>query len=921
MHLRRHDLDVPMTRSLRAAGSRGARLRYSALVFFAGSLPGACAESTTKERGQLMVAIESNLAVTKDLDEVRVEIFRADGTVLPERQIPILPAEPTPFGKPLPGTLAIVPKDAGGEAVRVRLSARRLDASGGAHETRVVREAIVKIPTDRVALLHMPLNWLCVDEVQTTDGDHYSSACGSDHETCVAGTCRSADVDANELPDYTPSAVFGGGQPSGDGSHCIDVQACFADTTPVMPDADCSVALPVGVDRARLNVALELQPQSDGHCLDSKAGPMSGNCYVPLDSDPAEGFVVDGDRIVLPKAACERKGVAGVAVSTACRTKDLSIPVCGPWTGWPASAGDEGGGGAPSNAPGAGANAGGEANAGAPTSAGTDASGGSGATGGTKSSAGGSSGGSAPKGGSDNGTGGSSTGGSTGKGTGGSGGTSGSSASSGTGGASSDYQGVLQHHGDSNRDGLYVDSAFTTNAAKNLAVDTSFAGTFSADKVYAAPLYLVGASGKPDQVFVFTDGNKAYGLDATTGTQTWTKSFGTPLSANPCGSADNGGMGITGTPVIDAVSRTIYFAQATSDGGTNHSVHALDADTGSELAGWPVTVTGNVNSGGTNFDSAFQKQRAALALVGGKVFVPFGGHVGDCGDYHGWVVGIDTATQAVTSWATRAVGGAVWGASGIASDGTSLFFATGNSKAKASDAGNSSSGDGGGMWGDSETVFKFPTSLTAPATSAATDFFVPANWVALDDADQDMGGTSPVPVDVTGATPSKLIVSLGKDGSAYLLDRTNLGGMDATPIAKLKVANGQLINAMAAYHTATSTYVVFKGTGSSCPSGQSGGLTAFKISAASPPALSMAWCGGSTSTGSPSVTSTDASGANTIVWVVGNDNRLHGLDGDTGASVVDVATALGTVQTIQTPIAAKGRIFVASNSRIYAFKP
>ena len=66
---------------------------------------------------------------------------------------------------------------------------------------------------------------------------------------------------------------------------------------------------------------------------------------------------------------------------------------------------------------------------------------------------------------------------------------------------------------------------------------------------------------------------------------------------------------------------------------------------------------------------------------------------------------------------------------------------------------------------------------------------------------------------------------------------------------------------------------------------------------------------------------TDSSGANAIVWAVGNDNKLHGLDGDTGKSVVDVATALGTVQTIQTPIVAKGRIFVASNSQVYALKP
>ncbi|HTQ04582.1 MAG TPA: hypothetical protein VMI54_12030 [Polyangiaceae bacterium] len=527
--------------------------------------------------------------------------------------------------------------------------------------------------------------------------------------------------------------------------------------------------------------------------------------------------------------------------------------------------------------------------------------GGSGTGGAMTGGAGGSTGGASPAGGS------------AGSGTGGSSAGSGAGGSSGT--SSGDYQGVLQHHGDAVRDGLYIDAAIS-DGAKTLAVDSSFAATYGSDNVYAQPLYLVGAGGKPDQVFVFTDGNKAYGFDASSGMQTWTKSFGTALTANPCGSfGDNGGFGITGTPVIDPVSRTIYFANASSSGGTVHQVHAINADTGEELMGWPVNVTMMAKSGSTTFDSSVQKQRAGLALLNGKVFVGFGGHVGDCGGYHGWVVSVDTMTQAVTAWATRAIGGAVWGASGIASDGTSLFFTTGNSKKQASDGPMSSSGDGGGMWGDSETIYKFPTSLTVP--TATTDFFLPTDWVSLDDGDHDMGGTAPILMDVAGATPSTLVVSLGKDGYGYLVDRTNLGGMDATPLSKVKVG-GTIINAMAGYHTAMGSYVVFKG--GNCPMGQSGGLSALKISAASPPVLSLAWCGGPMATGSPSVTSKDSTGAETVVWAVGSDNKLYGVDGDTGMPVVNAAVS-GKVATIQVPIVAKGRIFVASNTAVTAFKP
>ena len=315
-----------------------------------------------------------------------------------------------------------------------------------------------------------------------------------------------------------------------------------------------------------------------------------------------------------------------------------------------------------------------------------------------------------------------------------------------------------------------------------------------------------------------------------------------------------------------------------------------------------------------------QNQRAALALVGGKLFVPFSGHVGDCQAYHGWVVGITTGgSPAVSAWATRAIAGGIWGASGIASDGTSLFFATGNSKSSASAGPNTSSGDNGGTWGDSETVYKFPASLTSPAPATTTDYFRPGNWVALDDADADMGGTSPILLNVPGATPSALVVALGKDDNAYLLDRANLGGMDATPLAKTKVSNGAIINAFVGYTTAKGTYVVFKGAGSGCPGG-TGGLTALKISATNPPAISVAWCAGPGTSGSPAVSQTDASGANTVVWAVGSDNKLYALDGDMGTTLF-TSTAMSAVQSIQTPIIANGRVFVASNSQVYAFKP
>jgi hypothetical protein len=493
-----------------------------------------------------------------------------------------------------------------------------------------------------------------------------------------------------------------------------------------------------------------------------------------------------------------------------------------------------------------------------------------------------------------------------------------------TGGAASSVS-VLQHHNNPSRDGVYVDAALTFAAAATLHIDTTFADVKPTGKVYAQPLYLAGAAGKPDTVIVATEANQVYAFDAATGAQVWNKALGAVVSSGlPCGNiANNGGLGITGTPVIDAATRTLYVNAMTADPPVTakHMIHALDADTGTERSGWPVDVDASASFDDTTFDSVVQNQRGALALIGGKVVVPYGGHAGDCKGYHGWLVGVSTTDPSdVTSWSTRSIAGGVWASSGPASDGTSLFFATGNAKAMASDGANTSPS----TWGDGETVYKFGASLTRPADTATTDYFVPANWAALDRADLDVGGTSPMIIDVAGATPSKLVMALGKDGNAYLLDREALGGRDAAAIATLKVDTGAIINASVAYTTATASYVVFKngGKASGCPSGQSGGLSAISISKGSPPALAVAWCGGPATSGSPAVSLSNTAAANPIVWVVGNDNKLHGVDGDTGTSVFDGGdTAFAAVQSIQTPIVANGRVFVASNSQVYALAP
>jgi hypothetical protein len=461
---------------------------------------------------------------------------------------------------------------------------------------------------------------------------------------------------------------------------------------------------------------------------------------------------------------------------------------------------------------------------------------------------------------------------------------------------------VTQEHNHLSRDGLYVDSAFTPSAAANVARDLNFNGTISGN-VYAQPLYIENGPGGASMVIVVTESNNVYALDALAGTVIWQRSIGPPVTAGlPCGNINP--LGITGTPVIDLASRSLFF-DAMIDGATKkHFIYSLNVDTGAVNPGWPVDVNATAVFNGTHFTSSVQNERAALGLVNGVVYVPYSGHYGDCGSYHGWVVGVPISNPAsVTGWATRAIGGGIWGHGGVASDGTNIFVVTGNTF------------NTGGTWGGGEAIIRLQAGPTFSGNP--TDYWAPTNWLSLDSGDIDLGGCGALLIDVPGATPSQLVLALGKDGNAYLLNRNNLGGIIA-PVASASVDGVIRGQSAATYRTNQGTYFVFR-AGSSA-------VSAYKITATNPPTIAPAWTVNQSGQGSPWVTSTDGTN-NAIVWVVGSDSggdqRLHGYNGDTGAVVYAGGGAnelMANTRKWNTGIVARGRIYFAADNKVYAFK-
>jgi outer membrane protein assembly factor BamB len=424
--------------------------------------------------------------------------------------------------------------------------------------------------------------------------------------------------------------------------------------------------------------------------------------------------------------------------------------------------------------------------------------------------------------------------------------------------------------------------------------------------VYAQPLFIDGMGGQ-DLVIVATEWDNVYAFDGATGAQVWTQTLGTPvpLASLPCGNIDP--YGVTGTPVVDFASRTVFMdAEITTDGGmTNqHQVFALDVDTGAIKPGWPVEMNTMAKSGNTTFDALHQGQRGALALFNGTLYVPFGGRYGDCPVYHGWVVAIDTANPTqVTAWATTANAGGTWAPGGVSTDGTNLFISTGNTQSTT-------------VWGGGDAVIRLSPGMP-PAMSA---YFAPMNWHDLDDFDQDLG-SAPIVFDLPGSSPGALAIAFGKDGNAYLVDRNNLPGI-GTPLGQLDVATDEIISAPVLYTTATATYVAARANGRICTSGQ-GDLFTVKIVPGSPPTLAASWCatGGA---GAPMVTTSDGH-SDAIVWTLGaeSDNHLHAFDGDTGAAIPFTDSNLNVpgLRRYNTPIAAKGALYVPVDGGVVLFRP
>ncbi len=303
-------------------------------------------------------------------------------------------------------------------------------------------------------------------------------------------------------------------------------------------------------------------------------------------------------------------------------------------------------------------------------------------------------------------------------------------------------------------------------------------------QVYAQPLYLHGLSltsgATRNVLFVATMHNSVYAFDADGASglaPLWQANFGPPV--NPLDFVDpeegpfsdiQNEIGILGTPVIDPATSTLYAVNYTgSNGSYAYYIHALDLVTGDEKFGGPVEIQGSLAGSGWGgleqpvngqlpFLAADHLQRPGLLLLGGMVYAGFGSH-GDMAPWHGWLFGYAAGdlTQPPTIFNATAqdAGGAIWQSGhGLASDGQSIFLASGNGTYDSTHP----------AW--SQSVLR----LTANGTPSVADWFTPSEWDTLNSNDNDVGSNGPVMIPGTN-----LLYLVAKEGQLFLLDRGNLG--------------------------------------------------------------------------------------------------------------------------------------------------
>jgi hypothetical protein len=310
---------------------------------------------------------------------------------------------------------------------------------------------------------------------------------------------------------------------------------------------------------------------------------------------------------------------------------------------------------------------------------------------------------------------------------------------------------------------------------------------------YAQPLYASGLTiGKNGNVlFVATSNDTVYAFDADTNTTLWQKSFlNTASNVTYISQADTVGhcpatgpkIGITGTPVIDPTTNTLYVVAATKQitpSGVStfaQTLHALDLTTGDDIV--PAKVIS-----AKNFDPLRSNQRTGLVLNKGKIYISFAS-LCDSGPYVGMILAYNTSDLSFAGQALAANPPPTNSIDPNPNGGEAGIWMSGMAPAVDSE-GNLYASTGNGNWDGKMnsgslgcSILQF-SDLNGPL--AVTDFYTPFDFQPMNnpniDKDLSSAGVIVLP-DQSGGKFPHLLVAAGKTGQVYLINRDKMGELN-----------------------------------------------------------------------------------------------------------------------------------------------
>lgn len=508
---------------------------------------------------------------------------------------------------------------------------------------------------------------------------------------------------------------------------------------------------------------------------------------------------------------------------------------------------------------------------------------------------------------------------------------------------------VLTYHNDNARTGLND----TETILKPANLDASTFGLLHVDsvdgKVDAQPLYVsnlqIPNTGSRNILYVETEHDSAYAFDADTGALYWQVTLlgtnETPSDSRNCDQVTPE-IGITATPVIDRAigqNGAIFMVAMSKDssGGYHHRLHALDLATGAEILAGPVEIhaqypgSGPDSSNGyVQFDPAQYKERCALLLLGGELYLSWASHC-DIAPYTSWIMAYSEAALQQTAvlnldpngspnstFLTDGSGSAFWnsGAGPAADPEGNIYHLTGNGPFDTTF--NSGGFPINGDYGD--TFLKLSTS----SGLSVADYFTPSNQQSYANGDVDLGsGGAMVLPDILddSGTVHHLAVGAGKDGNLYVVNRDSMGKFNSQNDSQIYQ---KLPGALSGGEWATSAY--FDGNVYYGPVGNhllafqfvNGKLTAAPVSQ-SPNTFGYPGC-------TPSVSANGVTDG--ILWGAENGSVavLHAYDAtnlddelynsDTAPNGAD---HFGTGNKFITPTIANGKVYVATTDGVGVF--